>query len=418
MKSGYTGKKVLSVIGLGYVGLTMAVGFGLKGYKVIGIDIDNEKVDSLNRGILYIYEDGLAEALKNISMVATSNFDEILGSDITFVCVSTPSNPDGSANFNDVKNSVEQLVEVLKKKENYHLIVVRSTMIPGTTEAVLIPIVKALDECGICVNPEFLREGSALDDFMKSSRIIIGEYDKKSGDILCDLYSSFDCPILRTDIKTAEMIKYASNAFLAAKLSFINEIGNICKKMGIDIYEVAEGMGYDERIGDKFLDAGIGFGGSCLPKDVKALVAKSKEIGYEPKVLEAVLQLNDQQPLRMIELLKKYMSLRGRTIGILGLAFKPGTDDIRESKAIAIIEALLKEGAWVKAYDPQAIPNFRKIFPQIEYVSPEEVLRSDAILILTEWSEFNELDYTGKIVIDGRRILKAKEAKIYEGVCW
>jgi UDPglucose 6-dehydrogenase len=203
-------------------------------------------------------------------------------------------------------------------------------------------------------------------------------------------------------------------------VSFINEIGNICKELGIDVYEVARGMGYDKRIGSAYLSAGIGFGGFCLPKDISALIAKSKEIGYRARILEEVSNLNKEQPLRLLKLLKKHVpSLKNKTIGILGLAFKPGTDDVRSSKAIEIIQTLLDEGARVVAYDPRAIANFMKLFPsEIEFASPEKVLEAEAILILTEWDEFNSLDYRSKIVIDGRMIAKAKEARIYEGICW
>ncbi|MBA7702654.1 UDP-glucose 6-dehydrogenase TuaD [subsurface metagenome] len=268
------------------------------------------------------------------------------------------------------------------------------------------------------MSPEFLREGKAINDFMNPARIIVGEHDRTSGDVLCQLYEHFNAPIMRTSIKTAEMIKLASNAFLATKISFINEIGNMCKQLGIDAYDVAKGMGFDDRIGNKFLNAGVGFGGSCLPKDLKMLIAKAQEINYEPKILEAVLKLNDEQVVRMLDLLKKHVQLKGAIIGLLGLAFKPGTDDVRDSRAIGIVDALLKEGAIVKAYDPLAIKNFSQIFPQIEYVTIEQVLNSDAILILAECEEFNKLDYKGRIVIDGRRVAKAREAEIYEGICW
>ena len=271
------------------------------------------------------------------------------------------------------------------------------------------------------MNPEFLREGTALEDFMAPDRIIIGEDNRRQGDMLLGLYNctADSSHVLRTNFRTAEMIKYTSNAFLATKISFINEIGNICKKLGIDVYEVAKGMGYDKRISKDFLRAGVGFGGFCLPKDTAALVMHAKETGYTPKILQEVLQLNKEQPLRMLELLKIHIpSLKDKTIGILGLSFKPDSDDTRESRAVPIIEALLKEGARVRAYDPQAIPNFQKLFPQIEYSSAEEVLASDATLIITEWDEFNHLDYGNSIVIDGRKIEAAKRAKIYEGICW
>jgi len=253
---------------------------------------------------------------------------------------------------------------------------------------------------------------------MHPARVIIGEYDRKSGDMLYKLYQSFNAPILRTNLRAAEMIKLASNAFLATRITFINEIGNICKQLGIDVYEVAKGMGFDDRIGSRYLNAGLGFGGSCLPKDLKMLIARAKEAGYKPTIIEEVSSFNDAQTLRFVEFLKKHVRLKGAIIGLLGLAFKPGSDDVRDSRAIKVAEALLEEGARVKAYDPLAVNNFRKLFPQIEYVSKEEVLNSDATLIITEWEEFNNLDYKGKIVIDGRRVAKAKEARIYEGICW
>jgi len=412
-------KNKISVIGLGVVGLTTAVGFALKGHRVIGIDIDPEKVMKIAQGMSPIYEKGLGEALKKSRIHAAIDFEQILDSDISFLCCGTPSNGDGSIDLRYMKGATEQLAEVLKKKKTPHLVVVRSTVVPGTTEDRIIPYFKDLAEVGICVNPEFLREGTALEDFMSPSRIVIGESEPRWGDILLDLYDDFVCPVLRTNLRTAEMIKYASNAFLATKLSFINEIGNISKKLGIDVYEVATAMGYDKRIGSEFLRAGIGFGGSCFPKDVAALVARAEETGYIPKILKEVLQLNREQPLRMLELLRKHIpELRGKTIGLLGLAFKPDTDDVRESRAIPIIEALVKEGAKVRAYDPWAMPNFQKLFPQIEYTSAQEVLASDATLIVTEWDEFNCLDYSNSIVIDGRRVDSAQKARICEGVCW
>ena len=216
------------------------------------------------------------------------------------------------------------------------------------------------------------------------------------------------------------MIKYASNSCLATKISFINEIGNICKKLGIDVREVAKVLEFDPRIGEGHLKAGIGYGGSCLPKDVAALVVKAREVGYVPSMLRGVIELNNEQPQRMMDLLKNHVApLKGKVIGVLGLAFKPDTDDVRESRAIPIIEALIKEGAKIRAYDPQAMANFQKLFPDIEYAaSAEKVLESDAVLITTEWDEFGCLDFSGCIVIDGRGIDAARNARIYEGVCW
>lgn len=413
----------ISIIGAGYVGLVTGVCLAKLGNRVIFVDSDEEKVEAIRKGRCPIYEKGLEEILRTTKVeIACDLGHAIKTTEISFICVGTDTSNDGISI--DLKYVREVVDEIGKALNNYHLIVVKSTVIPGTTEEVIIPLLekhgkKASRDFGICVNPEFLREGDAIEDFLHPTRIIIGEMDTKAGDILTQLYRNFNCPILRSNLRTAEMIKYASNAFLAAKISLINELGNICKRLGMDIYEVAEGMGYDERIGNKFLNAGIGFGGSCLPKDLRALIAKSREIGYEPKILEEALNLNNKQPLRVIELLKRHIpDLKDRDIGILGLAFKANTDDIRESRAIGIVDALLKEGARIKAYDPLAMDNFNKLFPQLQYRNAENVLKCEAILILTDCEEFENLDYTGKIVIDGRRVLKAKEAKIYEGVCW
>jgi UDPglucose 6-dehydrogenase len=413
--------KSISVIGLGVVGLTTAVGFRLKGHTVIGIDIDPEKVININDGISPIYEMALGEALKKTRIKATTDFEQVLKSDISFLCGGTPGSVDGSIDLHYVQGPVEQLAELLKKKERPHLVVVRSTVVPGTTDEVVVPYFRGLPEVGICVNPEFLKMGTALEDYMAPSRIVIGEHDRKWGDILASLYKDFNAPVIRTDFVTAEMIKYASNACLAAKITFINEIGNICKKMGIDTYNVTAGMELDGRIGAGHLRAGIGYGGSCFPKDIAALVAKAREVGYEANVLHQIVELNNSQPKHMIELLKKHIpSLKGKVIGILGLTFKPDTDDIRESQAIHIIEMLLKEGAKIRAYDPQGMHNFQKLFPNIEYANrAEKILESDAVLIITEWDEFGCLNYEGCIVIDGRRVDAArKNARIYEGICW
>ena len=235
-----------------------------------------------------------------------------------------------------------------------------------------------------------------------------------------NLYKPLNVPIFKTTLRTSEMIKFASNAFLATKISFANEIGNLCKELRIDSYSVFEGVGLDTRINSKFFRSGIGFGGSCFPKDVCALIAHAKSKGVTTKVLNSVMAINDDQPKRMIALLKKHINPKNRTIGVLGLAFKPDTDDIREARAIPIINMLLKAGARVKVYDPVAMDNFRLQFPDLIYTaSASEVLDSDAVLIVTEWKEFEDLDYHGKLVIDGRRLERAqKEAAIYEGVCW
>lgn len=415
----------ISVIGSGRVGMVVAACLAKSGNKVTVVDIDEEKVNMVNNKVSPAYEPGVDEILSQVNIKAASDYSKIEDSDIIFVCVNTPSNEDGSISLEYITEATKQIAVVLRKKKDYCVITVKSTVVPGTTDAIIVPILessgkRAGDGFGVCMVPEFLREGKAVYDFMNPARIVIGEYDGRSGDVLSSFYQSFNAPMLRTNLRTAEMIKYASNAFLATKISFINEIGNICKQLGIDTYQVVKGMGFDDRIGSKYLNAGIGFGGSCLPKDLKALIARAKEIGYNPRILEQVLDLNDRQPLRLIEILKKHIPmLKDKKIGILGLTFNPGTDDIRESRVIKVIEILLQEGAVIKAYDPLGIENFKKLFPHIEYVNKEEILSNcDAILIITEWEEFQDLDYRGKIVVDGRRITKAKEARIYEGVCW
>jgi len=421
----------ISIVGSGYVGLVTGIGFAELGNEVIFVDIDKTKIESINSLKPPIYEAGLEELMEKNSgkFYATDDYLEaIANSEITFICVGTPSRDDGSIDLRYIESASKEIGKALANKDDFHVVVVKSTVIPGTTEGVVKPIIeeksgkRAFEDFGLAMNPEFLREGNAVEDFFNPDRIVVGVEDDRTRSILEELYSSFSCPKMFTDIKTAEMIKYTANAFLATKISFANEIGNICKRLGIDVYEVFKGVGLDHRINPAFFRAGIGFGGSCFPKDVKALIRKAEELGEEPRILKAVIEVNERQPLKLIELLKSHVpDLANRKIGVLGLAFKPDTDDIRESRAVPIVEALLKEGAKVIAYDPKAMDTFAKMFPQIEYANSAEdvIAKSDAVLIVTEWKEFEKLDYSGKIVIDGRRIEKAmKEARIYEGVCW
>ena len=347
-------------------------------------------------------------------------------SDLTFICVGTPPKRDGSSDLTQIREVSKTIGKALVSSKKFPIIVTKSTVLPGTNENIIAPILEkesgkqAFVDFGVASNPEFLKEGTAVDDFFHTDRIVIGVKDSKTKDILEKLYMPLRVPIFATTIKTSEMIKFASNAFLATKISFANEIGNLCKEMGIDDFDVFEGVGLDTRINPKFFRAGIGFGGSCFPKDVHALIAHAKSQGINPRILNSVIATNEDQPKKMITLLKKHLRPKDHTIGILGLAFKPDTDDIRESRAAIVIRLLLNAGAKVKVYDPRAMDNFRKIFPDLFYTSSApEVLDSDAVLIVTEWKEFEALDYRGKLVIDGRRIDKArKEAAVYEGVCW
>jgi UDPglucose 6-dehydrogenase len=299
-------------------------------------------------------------------------------------------------------------------------------VLPGTIEEIIVPLLeqesgkKAGVGFGVASNPEFLKEGTAVDDFFHTDRVVIGAQDPVAREVLETLYAPLKVPLFITTIRTAEMIKFASNAFLATKISFANEIGNLCKASGIDSYEVFTGVGLDTRINPQFFRSGLGFGGSCFPKDVNALIAHARSKGIDTVILNSVMDTNEEQPRRMISLLKKHLDPRDRTIGVLGLAFKPDTDDIRESRAIPVIRLLLQEGAKVMAYDPEAMGHFKELIPDISYTaSATEVLASDAVLIVTEWEEFASLDYSGKLVIDGRRIERARtEAAVYEGMCW
>jgi UDPglucose 6-dehydrogenase len=414
----------ISVIGAGYVGLISGACFAKLGHEVVLLDVDEEKLAAIaGKKTLPIYEEGLQDLLEEVFIETSTNYDKTIDSEVIFICVGTTADEKGAIASEYLVNATREIADVLKKRSSYCVIAVKSTVGPVMTESLVIPLLeksgkKAGKDFGVCMTPEFLQEGRGIYYFMNPSRIIIGEYDKKSGDVLERLHQGLKASVMRTSLRTAEMIKLATNSFLATKISFINEIGNICKKLGIDTYDVARGMGMDDRIGKKFLNAGIGFGGSCLPKDLRILISGAREVGYQPGLLPSVANLNETQALKPVELLKKHITLKGATVGILGLAFKPGTDDIRDSRAIKIVEVLLDEGAAVKAYDPLALNNFVKAFPEVVPATKEEVLDSDAVLLLTEWEEFKKLDYRGKIVIDGRRIDKAREARIYEGVCW
>ncbi len=427
----------IAVVGTGYVGLSTGVGFAIRGNEVICVDKVKEKVEQINRGVTPIYEPLLEEHLRRVlkekRLKATDDLHKAMRkSEVIFISVGTPPKEDGSIDLKYIKEVSKEIGRSLASK-GYKVIVVKSTVLPGTTENVVIPNLekysrkKVGKEFGVCMNPEFLREGKALEDFLCPDRIIIGAVDKKSGDILEKVYANFNAPILRTDLKTAEMIKYASNAFLATKISFANEIGNICKRLGIDVYEVMKGVGMDSRISEKFLAAGCGFGGSCFPKDVDALIHKAEELEYEPKLLQEVQDLNRRQKLRMVELLEKRIgNLKGKKICVLGLAFKPETDDMRGASSVDIIFKLMKKGAKVKAYDPKAMENAKKIFPNIEYAknAKEAIEGSDACLIVTEWEEFRKLkdeDFDlmrNRVIIEGRRVLDPKRVKGFEGICW
>jgi UDPglucose 6-dehydrogenase len=426
----------ISVIGAGYVGLVTAAALASKGHDVIVVDTDKTKVSMVNRKKSPIFEEGLDDMLSSCiesnRLRATGDYKEILATDITLICVGTPSNPDGSMNLSHIKESARDIGKILGAKSKRHTVVVRSTVVPGTTKGIIIPALeqysgkKAHVDFDVAVNPEFLQEGRALHGFFNPDRIIIGEEEPRAGDMVEKLYKGISAPVIRMGITTAEMIKFTSNAFLATKISFINDIGNICRRLGIDVYDVVKGVGVDYRIGEHFLSAGIGFGGSCLPKDVKALVHSSRNLGYQPRLLESVLEVNKNQILNMLQMVEaKLGNLKGKTICVLGLAFKPDTDDVRNAPALEVIRLLIEKGASVKAYDPLAMPNAKKVLPEkVKYCrdAKEAVSDCDCVLVITEWDEFkDESLYRGKVVFDGRRVLEPQKTRMvcdYQGICW
>lgn len=421
----------ISVIGGGYVGLISSLCFAELGYTVRLVEIDEVRVKSINLGLPPLFEKGLEEMLSahiGNNLQATTNYEDMADSDIIFICVGTPPGPDGRADLSMVASASESIGKAFKKSDGYRVVAVKSTVPPGTTEKLVMPIVldhssKGPKEIGFVMNPEFLREGLAIDDFMNPDRIVIGSFDKKAGDTFEALYNGFKAPILRTSLTAAEMIKYASNAFLATKISFSNEIGNICKKLEVNVYEVMRGVGADHRISPYFLDAGVGFGGSCFPKDVTALMHLAKQIGEDPILLRSVMEINEKQPFRIIEILENRIGpIAGKKIAVLGLAFKNDTDDARESRAIPVIMELKKRGAIITAYDPKAISSMRKIVPDINYCdNPSDALEmADACIVMTEWPEFGSINdefnlMKSRVIIEGRRILSCKDA---EGICW
>ncbi|MBN2517368.1 MAG: UDP-glucose/GDP-mannose dehydrogenase family protein [Candidatus Altiarchaeota archaeon] len=430
----------VSIIGVGYVGLITGSCFAELKNDVTCVDVIKEKVQKINGGETPIYEEGLEDLLKKHvgkSLRATTDTESaVLNSEVTFIAVGTPDAPEGGIDLKYIESAAEDIGKALAKKKGYHVVVVKSTVIPGTTDSVVLPILeknsgkKAGKDFGVAMNPEFLREGKAIDDFMKPDRIVIGAQDEKAASVLEKLYEEFGCPKLKTDLRTAEMIKYASNAFLATKISYINEMANICEKVGTDVVDVARGIGLDHRISPYFLQAGAGWGGSCFPKDVKALVELAKREGYETKMLNSALEVNKRQAEHMVEALEgKIGDVKGKKIAVLGLAFKPGTDDVREAPSLKIVKRLVEKKAGVFAYDSVAKENFERVVGcNIAYArSMEECIKdADACLIVTDWKEFKVdpsvfvKNMKKPVVIDGRRIMdpeKAKEAGIdYFGI--
>ncbi len=427
----------LSVVGSGYVGTTIAACFAELGHDVTAIDIDESVVDSLNQGHAAIHEPGLDELLSEHvgdRLRATTDYSAIAETDATFLALPTPSNDDGSIDTAIILAAAESVGQALAEKAEPHLVVTKSTVTPGTTETEIAPTVREAAGGGETIqfgmNPEFLREGSAVEDFLDPDKVVLGTADDEwAADTLRAVFEPLiertDAPVIETGIREAEMIKYANNAFLATKISLINELGNICKEHGIDAYEIADAIGLDDRIGEQFLRSGVGWGGSCFPKDVAAIIAAARQQGYEPELLSAAVSVNDRQPRRMVGLLERHTEPAGKRIAVLGLAFKPGTDDIRNSRAIPLIDALLGRGASVVAYDPVAADNMREQYPDIEYAetAADALSGADGALVVTDWPEFAGLDeefdaMSTPVVVDGRRVIERRDGLVYEGLTW
>jgi UDPglucose 6-dehydrogenase len=393
----------ISVIGTGYVGLVTGACFSEFGVFVTCVDKDEKKIDSLNHGIIPFYEPGLEEITKrNVkkgTLTFTTNIGEPLEASLAiFIAVGTPPQGDGSADLTSIEEVAEEIAKHIK---NYKVIVTKSTVPVGTGERIRKIISHGLKEqidFDIVSNPEFLREGSAIEDFMRPNRVVIGARSQQAIAIMKDLYRPLyliETPFVITDIETAELVKYASNAFLATKISFINEIALLCEKVGADVNVVAKGMGFDGRIGPKFLHAGPGFGGSCFPKDTKALLKIGADHGIDLGIIGATIKANERQLLWVTGKLKRVLGvIADKTIAVLGLSFKPNTDDIREAPAISLIHNLLRDGAKITCYDPVAMDNTMKILPEIGYHNNayEACSGADAVVIVTEWNEFRNLD--------------------------
>jgi UDPglucose 6-dehydrogenase len=419
----------IGVIGTGYVGLVTAAGFAELGSHVVCVDIDAGKIERLKRGEIPIYEPGLEElvASNRDRMHFTTDVSEALDrARLLFVAVGTPPTYSGDADL----SAVHAVVGAMPASD-HHALVMKSTVPVGTGAA----IKRIFAEQGkggfrYVSCPEFLKEGSAVKDFLHPDRVVVGDDGDWAGDAVVDLYAPLDAPLVRTDISSAEMVKLASNAFLATKISFINEIANVCEETGADVLEVARGMGLDDRIGPKFLQAGIGFGGSCFPKDVSALKQLAGNSGYHFQLLNAVIEVNELQKRRVVAKLQKHLgSLVGRRIALLGLAFKPETDDMREASSLVLSARLHADGAHVVAFDPIAEAEARRLIPGVEFAAGtiEAVRDADAVVLVTEWREFTELDWAqvasamrGTLVVDGRNALDAAailDAGLsYEGV--
>ena len=411
--------KQICVVGVGYVGLVTGACFADLGNKVVALDVDAKRIENLNKGIMPIYEPGLDELVKrNVKAgrlsFTTSYADAMKDAEYAFIAVGTPSADNGEADLKYVESAAKSIAKTMSAP----LIIINKSTVPiGTGDWVADIVTKSQPTpvpFSVVSCPEFLREGAAIGDFMNPHRTVIGSMHRDAAEKVAHLHLPLRAPIVITDLRTAEMIKYASNAFLATKISFMNELADLCERVGADVKEVAAGMGYDKRIGPSFLDAGLGWGGSCFPKDVKALAFMAEQNDLEPRILHSVMSVNyDRRPDAVNFVGDMIGGLKGKTIGLLGLAFKPNTDDMREAPSIDIVKELKKAGASVRAYDPVAMDVARGIITGIEYCDSAYTMAKgcDALMVITEWNEFKQLDLeqiksllNKPVIFDGRNI--------------
>lgn len=409
----------VAVIGAGYVGLTTAACLADLGNDVVVVDVNREKIDGLQKHQVPFYEPGMTELVKRNAeskrlRFTTSYADAIPGAEYAIIAVSTPEGEGGEADLTYVEAAATSIADHMTGP----LVVVNKSTVPPLTGDMVSSVLRNRNTehvAHVVSNPEFLREGSAIQDFMHPDRVVVGGHDREAAEKVARLYAPLEAPLLITpNIYTAEMVKYASNAFLAARISFINEIARICERVDADAKLVAEGMGLDKRIGSYYLDAGIGWGGSCFPKDVKALTALAARFDYHPQLLQAVMDINNDQRMLVIDKLRECLgTLHDKVIGLLGLAFKPNTDDLREAPSIDIAKVLLAGGAHVRGYDPAAMERMRSLLPELEYArdSYQVAAGADALVVVTEWNEFRQLDLRRiktsmrtPVVVDGRNI--------------
>ncbi len=416
--------KQICVVGVGYVGLVTAACFADLGNRVTALDVNEQRVKNLKMGIMPIYEPGLDELVKrnvNAGRISfTTSYKEAMKDvEYAFIAVGTPSGADGAADLQYVAAAAKSIAETMTAP----LIIINKSTVPIGTGDWVADIVKGAQpkpiDFSVVSCPEFLREGSAIGDFMNPHRTVVGSLDREAANQVAQLHLPLRAPIVITDLRTAEMIKYASNAFLATKISFINELADLCERVGADVKEVAAGMGYDARIGRHFLDAGLGWGGSCFPKDVEALAFMANEKGLEPRILNSVTAVNYDRRKTAVRHLKDMLGgkVAGKTVGLLGLAFKPNTDDMRDAPSITICEGLLEAGAKVRAYDPVAMEVARPLLPAVEmFEEPYKLAEGcDALMVVTEWNEFKQLDLErikgllkSPVIYDGRNIYDPK----------